>query len=108
MIVILIMICLTIPNIALFFPSGIAYDFPDSGGFGGNTTTSEACRKFYHSQELRDRLVKLCPPLYRTAFATILFNDLLILRLTSCRYNVLVDKIGEFTADLLLYLIITF
>ena len=73
---------------------GIAYDFPDSNGYGGNTTTSEACRKFYRSTELRGRLVDLCPPLYRNAFEQILFNDLIILRLISCRYRVLVEKIG--------------
>ena len=73
---------------------GIAYDFPDSNGYGGNTTTSEACRKFYRSSELRARLVDLCPALYRNAFQQILFNDLIILRLISCRYRVLVDKIG--------------
>ena len=36
----------------------------------------------------------LCPALYRNAFEKILFNDLIILRLISCRYRVLVDKIG--------------
>ena len=77
-----------------FMILGIAYDFPDSNGYGGNTTTSEACRKFYRSSELRGRLVDLCPPLYRNAFEQILFNDLIILRLISCRYRVLVDKIG--------------
>ena len=46
------------------------------------------------SKELRDRLVRLCPPLYRVAYERLLFNDLLILRLISCRYKVLVDKIG--------------
>ena len=49
------------------------------------------------SEELRARLVKLCPPLYRGTFEKILFNDLLILRLMSCRYNVLVNKIGKFS-----------
>ena len=76
---------------------GIAYDFPDSGGYGGNTTTSEACRKVYRSKELRGRLVKLCPLLYKSAFEKILFNDLILLRLTSCNYRVLVDKIGKKT-----------
>ena len=73
---------------------GIAYDFPDSGGYGGNTTTAEACRKVYRSTELRERLVSLCPDLYKEAFRQALFNDLVILRLTSCKYRVLVDKIG--------------
>ena len=76
--------------------TGIAYDFPDSNGYGGNTTTSEACRKFYRSSELRSRLVNLCPNLYKNAFEQILFNDLIILRLISCRYRLLVDKIGGF------------
>lgn len=75
--------------------TGIAYDFPASGGYGGNTTTSESARKFFSSKELRDRLVNLCPPLYRAAYEKILFNDLIILRLMSCRYQVLVDKIGN-------------
>ena len=47
------------------------------------------------TKELRDRLVKLCPPLYRAAYERLLFNDLIILRLISCRYKVLVDKIGK-------------
>ena len=76
--------------------AGIAYDYPDSGGYGGNTTTSEACRKFYRSPELRARLVDLCPPLYKAAFDKILSNDYTILRLISCRYRVMVHKIGEF------------
>ena len=75
--------------------TGIAYDFPASGGYGGNTTTSESARKFFSSKELRDRLVHLCPPLYKAAYEKILFNDLTILRLMSCRYEVLVDKIGN-------------
>ena len=77
-----------------FYFIGIAYDFPDSGGYGGNTTTSEACRKVYRSRELRERLVTLCPPFYKEAFRQALFNDLVILRLTSCKYRVLVDEIG--------------
>ena len=47
------------------------------------------------SKELRDRLVNLCPPLYKAAYEKILANDLTILRLMSCRYEVLVDKIGK-------------
>ena len=86
------------PLITLLLP-GIAYDFPDSNGYGGNTTTSQSCRKFYHSLELRSRLVKLCPPLFKLAYEKILFNDLIILRLISCRYRVLVDKIGELVIE---------
>ena len=74
---------------------GVAYDFPASGGYGGNTTTSESARKVFKSKELRDRLVNLCPPLYKAAYEKILLNDLLILRLMSCKYEVLVDKIGN-------------
>ena len=37
----------------------------------------------------------MCPIIYRDAFRKVLFNDLLILRLTSCRYRVLVDEIGK-------------
>ena len=62
-----------------FFFIGIAYDFPDSGGYGGNTTTAEACRKVLRSAELRERLVSLCPDLYKEAFRHSLFNDLVIL-----------------------------
>ena len=47
------------------------------------------------SAELRERLVSLCPDLYKEAFRQALFNDLVILRLTSCKYRVLVDKIGK-------------
>ena len=47
------------------------------------------------SKELRDRLVNLCPLLYKAAYEKILANDLTILRLMSCRYEVLVDKIGK-------------
>ena len=75
--------------------AGIAYDFPDSGGYGGNTTTSESCRKVYRSSELRGRLVDLCPPLYKAAFERIFFNDCILLRLISCRYRVLVNRIGR-------------
>ena len=74
---------------------GIAYDFPDSGGYGGNTTTAEACRKVYRSTELRERLVSLCPPLYQEAMRQLLLNDLTILRLTSCKYKVLVEEVGK-------------
>ena len=81
--------------ILTFLFAGIAYDFPDSGGRAGNTTTSEAARKVFMSKELRDRLVNLCPPLYKAAYEKILANDLTILRLMSCRYEVLVDKIGK-------------
>ena len=77
--------------------TGIAYDFPASGGYGGNTTTSESARKVFKSKELRDRLVNLCPPLYKAAYEKILLNDLTILRLMSCRYEVLVHKIGNQT-----------
>ena len=82
-------------SFSFFLIEGIAYDFPDSGGYGGNTTTAEACRKVYRSTELRERLVNLCPDLYKEAFRQLLFNDLIILRLTSCKYRVLVDKIGK-------------
>ena len=80
----------------MYFFAGIAYDYPDSGGRAGNTTTSEAARKVFMSKELRDRLVNLCPLLYKAAYEKILVNDLIILRLMSCRYEVLVDKIGKF------------
>ena len=80
--------------------SGIAYDFPDSGGYGGNTTTSEACRKVYRSRELRERLVALCPPVHREAYRQLLLNDLTILRLTSCKYRVLVDEVGKYYSNL--------
>ena len=74
---------------------GIAYDYPDSGGHGGNTTTGEAARKVFGSKELRSRLTKLCPREQRRKYERLLFNDNVILRLTSCRYRVLVDKIGK-------------
>ena len=78
---------------------GIAYDFPDSGGYGGNTTTAEACRKVYRSTELRERLVSLCPPLYQEAMRQLLLNDLTILRLTSCKYKVLVEEVGKYNQN---------
>ena len=89
----------------LYFHSGIAYDFPDSGGYGGNTTTSEACRKVYRSRELRERLVALCPQVYQIPFRQLLLNDLTILRLTSCNYRVLVEEVGKFSQT---YFILSF
>ena len=53
-------------------------------------------RKIYHSSILRQRLVNLCPVLYRPVMDSILFNDLVvILRLMSCDYQLLPSKIGE-------------
>ena len=74
---------------------GLAYDFPDSGGYGGNTTTAEAARKFYKSEVLRERLVSLCPDPYIESFRQILLNDLIILRLMSCNLHLITDKVGQ-------------
>ena len=73
---------------------GVAYGFPDAKGLGGSTTTAELCRKMLFSKSLRGRMVNLCPELYRSAMRMILVNDLVILRLMSCDYVLLPDKIG--------------
>jgi hypothetical protein len=73
----------------------VAYAFPDSKGFGGNTTTAQLARKVFHSEELRGRLVNLCPEIYKQAMSRILFNDLILLRLMSCDYLLLPAKIGR-------------
>ena len=65
-------------------------------GFGGTTTTGELARKIYGSEALRNRIVQLCPVIYRPAMAQILFNDFILLRLMSCDYDLLPDKIGRF------------
>ena len=75
--------------------SGVAYGFPDAKGFGGTTTTGEVARKIFKSEILRERIVQLCPELYRPAMRRILFNDLILLRLMSCEYKLLPDKIGK-------------
>ena len=73
---------------------GIAYSYPDAKGLGGNTTTAGVARKFFFSEVLRQRVVDLCPMLFREAMKKILFNDLILLRLMSCDYTLLPDKIG--------------
>ena len=50
----------------------------------------------YGEPVLRQRLVKLCPPMYQLAMDRILFNDMLLLRLMSCDHYLLHDKIGQF------------
>ena len=74
---------------------GVAYAFPDARGFGGNTTTAQIARKTLSSPVLRQRLVDLCPDVYRQAMEQILLNDLTILRLMSCGYLLLPSKIGK-------------
>ena len=81
--------------VLLFFALGVAYAFPDSKGFGGNTTTAQLARKVFHSEELRGRLVKLCPRIYQQTMARILFNDLILLRLMSCDYLLEPAKISR-------------
>ena len=49
----------------------------------------------FRSNELRERLVALCPPLYQEALRQLLLNDLIILRLTSCKLKVLVEEVGK-------------
>ena len=44
---------------------------------------------------MRERLVKLTPELYRPAMRKILLNELILLRLMSCDYKLLPDKIGQ-------------
>ena len=50
-------------------------------------------RKILSEEALRKRLVDLCPVIYRAAMASIL--DLTLLRLMSCSYLLLPDKIGR-------------
>ena len=52
-------------------------------------------RKIYKSPVLRKRVVDMCPVLYRAAMDAILFNDLILLRLMSCDYRLLYEKIGK-------------
>ena len=73
----------------------MAYGYPDSKGCGGTTTTGEVARKMFHSEELRNRMVKMVPDVFRPAVSQILFNDLILLRLMSCDYLLLPDKIGK-------------
>ena len=80
----------------VLYISGIAYSYPDAKGLGGNTTTAGVARKFFNSEVLRQRVVDLCPMLYREAMQRILFNDLILLRLMSCDYSLLPDKIGMY------------
>ena len=49
----------------------------------------------FHSEELRNRMVKMVPDVFRPAVSQILFNDLILLRLMSCDYLLLPDKIGK-------------
>ena len=49
----------------------------------------------FRSNELRERLVAICPPLYQEALRQLLLNDLIILRLTSCKLKVLVEEVGK-------------
>ena len=56
----------------------------------------EVARKVYGSSVLRQRIVSLCPPLYQSVMAMVLFNDLVLLRLISCDYQLLPSKIGKF------------
>ena len=72
----------------------MAYAFPDAKGFGGSTTTAAVARKVFTSSNMRERLVKLTPELYRPAMRKILLNELILLRLMSCDYKLLPDKIG--------------
>jgi hypothetical protein len=64
-------------------------------GCGGTTTTGEVARKIFHEEVLRERLVKLVPEVFRPAMRKILFQDLILLRLMSCDYVLLPDKIGK-------------
>ena len=68
--------------------------FPDAKGIGGSTTTTAMARKVFHSSNMRNRLVQLVPPLYRAAIERILLNDLVLMRLMSCDFKLLPDKIS--------------
>ena len=51
--------------------------------------------KVYSSSSLRNRLVNLCPELYRSGITRMLFNDLILLRIMSCDYKLLPSKVGK-------------
>ena len=90
-----------VTSINIILALGVAYAFPDSKGFGGNTTTAQLARKVFHSEELRGRMVNLCPEIYKQAMSRILFNDVILLRLMSCDYLPLPAKIGSIFALIL-------
>ena len=71
----------------------------DIKGCGGTTNTGEVARKIFHEEELRNRLVKLVPEVFRPAIQKILFQDLILLRLMSCDYLLLPEKIGKTTSS---------
>ena len=71
----------------------------DIKGCGGTTTTGEVARKIFHEEELRNRLVKLVPEVFKPAIQKILFQDLILLRLMSCDYLLLPEKIGKTTSS---------
>ena len=74
---------------------GVAYGYPDAKGCGGTTTTGEVARKMFCEEELRSRIVKLVPQEFRPAMEKILFQDMILLRLMSCDYLLLPEKINR-------------
>ena len=47
---------------------------PTSGGRPGTSTTAETCRKVFSTEELRYRLIDLCPQPYKLQFGEIIFD----------------------------------
>jgi len=76
---------------------GIKYNFPDVSGFGGNSTTGHEARKFFRSQELRERMVEMYPDedQEKDVFREFLENDSMIMRLAQCTRKLNVDKLDE-------------
>lgn len=87
---------------------GVAYEFPDSSGHGGTTTTSEDARKVFGSTELRQRLVNMAPDAYKAAYDEILFNDYILLRLISCNLRILPDKVDQLCKSQMTTIVIHF
>ena len=76
---------------------GIKYNFPDVGGFGGNSTTGHEARKFFRSRELRERMVEMYPGqgAEKDVFREFLENDSMIMRLAQCTRKLNVDKLED-------------
>ena len=62
----------------------------------GNLKKGSQRIKVYSSSSLRNRLVNLCPELYRSGITRMLFNDLILLRIMSCDYKLLLSEVSKF------------
>ena len=98
----------TLQQILLLELGGIRWDFADSTGHSGNTTTGNTARRLLHCSHTRTSLINTLPQRYQQRMSEFGMKLSVILRIMSSKKKVNVEAYKQFCIDLNMHIITQF